>query len=1116
MSITDDISSIRAEEQAQAARDRARETLLMDAPAPDEAAGIVRDSEELGLPPFIVGRSPLARRSAQAARDVEALDSSPALQAWLADGGVEQMSAARDDFDILGQIERDVAGLVSSEMQRADEWMRAGKDIWRRGSEAVSTPERREELLQSVAVSAVRAQINLRDPEFWKRQGDNAERIARTTVRNVGDFFEGLPDAFADFNEQREVGQRSLELADLELAALQYGEASLTPEQRARRDELNAAPTPMPRTWLGPAGQSLPFMLSTIGEGAEQAAPGALQGAALGATIAGIGGQAGPQAALPEELVTVPAGAIAGLGLGARTGFAYGSTVRAGQLEAGLAYSEFRQMTDESGRPLDPEVARGAALIVGMVNGGLEIASLRSAIKAVPGGEALLRGMTRDRMRQLLTRPTVRDAILRGMGRLAYVGAVESATEFSQETMTILGGTLAQEMDGGTFYRPSFGEQFNRAAQAGWYGLQAGTVFGGAGASVGLAIDVPRARRAEQDARVIDQLAATSERSNLRRRLPERFHAFIDHVTRGGPLETIYVDAVQFREFFQTQGVDPAQVADTLEGVGRSHYEEAVAARDDIAIPAGTFATRIAGTPAYEGLREHMRFREDADTLAEARNKFENEENIRRTLGQIERETELRDDELEAQQVIVRDLRRQLDRVGVTVSDANAIQAEAIGRALVVLAGKGQENPISLYRRFFGNISGPNDAQQAAAAVNRAVSQSGALDVEGFARGVMERNGLADLRITRDASGDLVLEGIGIDKKGQRRGVGGRAMEEIAAFADQHGLRIRSTPPKRGGQFGTTSQARARGFLSRYGFVDNAGDRRDNTIAQSMFRPPTGQRRLDQAEAQTGTQRFDTQAVDPRQGELSAAIPDVGSIEFTLLLDSATEKLERGAPLSFLEAWAADTARGDNARRAATGSREYFAREGEQEPLRDGPLPPLPRENTASLVADPAVRQQLAALMAERDRLNEEIEARQQERDLPAVVEARKDARAMRAAAYCAARGMTQDAARVRAFGQAAAIVPAAAAVAAVVPGETTDGEPPAIASAPEGEPPRVVVQLPPVEAAEVVADLPAEAAEAAEMPEVLEEALAAHETETDPDLPITTNNRAAREGTQE
>jgi GNAT superfamily N-acetyltransferase len=770
-------------------------------------------------------------------------------------------------------------------------------------------------------------------------------------------------------------------------------------------------------------------------------------------------------------------------------------------------------------------------------------------------------------MRELLTRPTFREALLRAGGRGISVGITEGITETAQELSVIAGAQFAAMADGRDF-SGSLGtlqQNWERMMAAGYGGFQAGIVFGGVGATAGLAVDIPRARRADRDQEMITALGDMAEQSALRRRLPERFHAWVDALTANGPMDTIWIDAVAFRTFYQSQGVDPDAVADALPSVGRDALAAAIDARDDIAISLPDYATYIAGTPSQEGLREHTRMHPDADTLAEARHNLANQENVQERIEEAAREADLQGDEQEAQQLIARDMRRRLDLAGVTVSDANQVQAEAIAAAIVESSRKAGENPIETYRRYWADIRGPLEEVEAIPAT-RTLEQAPAADLDALSADLKGRFGLAELRLTATADGDVVVDEIAVDRKGQRKGNGTAAMRELIKYADRNGIRLRATAPKRGGAYGTTSQARSKAFLEAFGFIENKGKQRDGTISEGMYRPPVGRRRVSQAEVSQTTNRFDPRAVDPAGGTSAPGIPEIGTADFALVLEAAQEKLEAGAPLSYLEAYAINQATAANMPAGGQlSSREYFSREGEDGPNPDnpydrfgvhrvtptkkggvnpeldgtnkraGPLPPrapdaepltpeqlrqtklevnkpvrtvgvgaaggsavrkvslknipnVPKEPVA-----PEAQARLRQLEAERQALEAIIQERMDmELDLPSVEAARKDAAVMRAAAYCTARERIRRVAAVQRVGGAIGGTAATVGGLAIV-GNTTEIAPgtPAETPATAPPPPPPAVELPVMDAEEVMAELPAEDAIRADLPEALEEALA-------------------------
>lgn len=141
------------------------------------------------------------------------------------------------------------------------------------------------------------------------------------------------------------------------------------------------------------------------------------------AAIALFGGQAGPQAALPEEVITVPSAIAAG--------YKAGSSASALKTEAGLAYAE---MIDNG---ITPETASKIALGVGTVNSGLEAMQLDDLMKSF----------------KILSKSSATKGIAKQLGEyiLKRGGHIttETAQEMAQEATTIAGTQLANKIEKG-------------------------------------------------------------------------------------------------------------------------------------------------------------------------------------------------------------------------------------------------------------------------------------------------------------------------------------------------------------------------------------------------------------------------------------------------------------------------------------------------------------------------------------------------------------------------------------------------------------------------------------------------------------------------------------------
>ncbi|MFC4353172.1 hypothetical protein ACFOW6_16605 [Fodinicurvata halophila] len=137
-----------------------------------------------------------------------------------------------------------------------------------------------------------------------------------------------------------------------------------------------------------------------------------------------------------------------------------------------------------------------------------------------------------------------------------------------------------------------------------------------------------KARAAENRKQLFEALSGQAQSSNLRNRMPDKFREFVDRATANGPVETVYVPAEQFNEYFQSQGMDPHALADELEGVTRDDLDVALAAGGDLAIPTATYAAKMAGSEHDAFLMENMRFSPDEMTASEAAQFNENVQDI--------------------------------------------------------------------------------------------------------------------------------------------------------------------------------------------------------------------------------------------------------------------------------------------------------------------------------------------------------------------------------------------------------------------------------------------------------------------------------------------------------
>jgi hypothetical protein len=439
---------------------------------------------------------------------------------------------------------------------------------------------------------------------------DNASAVKIDELRHL----DGLAWFYSATKQGLSAGQD-----DVNLATLRYKQmmGTASGDEIARADLLSAGREPrtygadswLEQGWVGTMGQ-LPIMAETFLSGIE----GGFKGATYGAAIALAGGQAGPQIALPEEVLTVPTG----MALGYKMGSAGGQAIAAFRLEGGLAYDEFKSLRDENGKLIDDDVARGAAMVAGSANAILETISFRKMAQIVPGVDKLAGTITRDAIRKALTRPTVRMALSDFVKNSARAGATEVTTELMQEAITIFAGEAAKAVageDGADFTMMTGGEFGDRMSDTFVQTLQTMTILGPALATTRLGHDVRRASQSQRDMAVIEALSTHAEGNELNARLPEKAKEAIRTLTEGGPVEHVYIDPKALSEFFQTS--EEASKFAAATGL-TDEYNEAQRTGRDMEVPIDTYYVNIAGTEIGAAIKEFVKLSPDSMNANEA------------------------------------------------------------------------------------------------------------------------------------------------------------------------------------------------------------------------------------------------------------------------------------------------------------------------------------------------------------------------------------------------------------------------------------------------------------------------------------------------------------------
>lgn len=539
----------------------------------------------------------------------------------------------------------------------------------------------------------------------WMAENPNHVAVAKEDVTKLN----YLERQMKHISQQFEMGQRTTDLAKIGESAYL---GNITPEQRKRQADLEAQmsePTDYGITgfWEGVPG-AVANQLPIFGKMIEGQVKGVAVGAAGGATTALVAGQLGPQVALPEEIATVPAGAIAGGFLGWR----YGAAVEAARLEASLAYLDFEKIKDEDGVPLSRGAALSGATVVGAINGGLEMVGLVSIQKAIPG----LKNLSRTGIKKAFKNPTVRRALTRYGKSIGMAMAGEGATEFLQEIVKITGQELLQMHQNGELESASSidilerifsQENMDAAIESGRMGLQAGGGVAIATGTVEVATDVRRAQKAKRNQQAFMAIGEASKDLKINEMAPEKTQEVLQRISESGNFDTVYTPVDTWQEYWQSKGLDPEEAA--VEVLGQDNaaaYTEAVQTGGDLAIPMSQYAAKLAGSEHHEFFQNEIKS-DPLDMNGREADEFINEmdrqdaqkvEQMQQTEQEQQVETET--DQIQNQFV------EQLQQTGMDEATAQN-NAQLISQGLTTLAERAGVTPAKLAERFGLQVARP-------------------------------------------------------------------------------------------------------------------------------------------------------------------------------------------------------------------------------------------------------------------------------------------------------------------------------------------------------------------------------------------------------------------------
>lgn len=338
-----------------------------------------------------------------------------------------------------------------------------------------------------------------------------------------------------------------------------------------------------------------------VGLMAEVGSRAVITGAAA-ATAVGIAGQLGPQVAIPEELLTVPAAFGAGVTASFVTDFA---RINVGNSYAGLI---------ERGVPRS--TAQIASLAEGAVNTALDISGVK--LLAAPFRAALTKGAAKVIL-EGAAKPTVGAAAVKAAIEYAKGAGGEIGTEALQEIVSIASETLATgEFEGVESSAKRVGEVALRTAQA-------MSLLAAPGPVLNFATTASRVREAQEQQKHLAARMEATKSGKLHADNPAQFQRVVDEQSQG---ETVYINGQTMADVLAQQDEEQAKASpdviqkrlvERMSPDLRERLAEAITRKGDLQMSMGEFLTAFGNTPEGAALQEHVRVNDpEAMTAAEA------------------------------------------------------------------------------------------------------------------------------------------------------------------------------------------------------------------------------------------------------------------------------------------------------------------------------------------------------------------------------------------------------------------------------------------------------------------------------------------------------------------
>jgi hypothetical protein len=565
--------------------------------------GLPDDEENKLTPPGYVSSW---QKNPPVATSLEATTVAPPVQDPLEGKGTKyvpswekKQAAQSGQLDIILRLASEGNADDAAEAQRLSKETGIPSDLVGRNPEEIKRIWRQRRLdQQNLASTNPIVAKQLTDRRFAEIAWDDIENL--TTTETLFNFFADLPgDALTGWQK----GVATNEMGYLGYRA-KIGTAS--EDDLVRFNSLNSELREKGR--LGWVGNTTTIVGQFLDSGADALGFATASGMAY-AGVTALVGQAGPQVAVPEEIVTVPAA----FGTGFYVGYVSKTTEQSFRIEAGHSYMDMI----EAG--VSKDVAQHVSTGVGLVNAGLNFVGL-SAV-ATPIRKQLTRTMT-EKVADALKRPGMSGAIKNFAGMYGKAWAGEVSTEIAQEMVTLFGTELGKKLSPGEFEMlldtPEGQAQIADTIIETFIVVGQGmSILALPGAGFNLSMDMKAARQAKRDQQFIQDLGLAVDESKVKGRNPEAYKEFINAQAAGTQVENVYIDAEVMVDLLNQQGVTIEQMDNQIPGISQQ-IELAGSTGGDVIISTGDYASTLAGTEVGTAMEPNIRVTQDGMSANEA------------------------------------------------------------------------------------------------------------------------------------------------------------------------------------------------------------------------------------------------------------------------------------------------------------------------------------------------------------------------------------------------------------------------------------------------------------------------------------------------------------------